>query len=306
MSCTPRSEGFQSADSVRVSRYSAFWVWARRARSGSRYSSAQTSNGANSHLCGSTMTESACSTPAKVGRIRSTSIAARPYAPSMCSHTPRERVTSAIEAMSVDDAEVRGPPGGDDCEHRGTLLVERPGDGVAAETPSVIRGGRDHVDVHDGGGGRDGGVRLGAAHDDPARGVGDAVLAVAAARGIPSRHERRQIADRAALHEDAAGGRRAVRTRAASQCSTSFSAKTAPGALHPRAAVDRGCRHHEVEGDGGLARRRRDERQVSRMVGREARGRQHVLEEADRAIGAHARGRDGARGGLRELFGRTG
>ena len=51
-----------------TSRYDASWVWVALASSGSRYSSAQQSNGVNSHLCGSRMNESACSRPLYFGR----------------------------------------------------------------------------------------------------------------------------------------------------------------------------------------------------------------------------------------------
>ena len=54
--------------SCSTSRYSACWVWAAWRSVGSRYSSAHESNGANSHLCGSTMKLSACSMPAKRSR----------------------------------------------------------------------------------------------------------------------------------------------------------------------------------------------------------------------------------------------
>ena len=56
------------------------------------------------------MSESANSTPSNAGRIRSTSIAASPYAPSTCSHTPRSVVTDAIEAMSSTIPKFVVPP----------------------------------------------------------------------------------------------------------------------------------------------------------------------------------------------------
>ena len=72
-------------------------------------------------------------------------------------------------------------------------------------------------------------------------------------------------------------------------------------ALHPRTAVDRGRRHHEVECDGRLRRRRGDEREIGGVIGRHARGCEHVLEEGGGPARADARRADRPRSEPREV-----
>ena len=87
--------------------------------------------------------------------------------------------------------------------------------------PRSSTGTVDHVDVHDPRGVRDRRVRLGAARDDPPVRAPAAALAP---RRVPRGHQRGQVADRAALHEDAAGRRPGSPARSAIQRSAWFSA----------------------------------------------------------------------------------
>ncbi len=58
--------------------------------------------------------------------------------------------------------------------------------------------------------------------------------------------------------------------------------------FHPRAGIDVGGAHHEVEQDGRLRGRCRHERQETRMVGRDAGGGEHLAEHAQRFQAAQA------------------
>ena len=148
-------------------------------------------------------------------------------------------------------------------------------------------------------------MRLGAADHRPPAGIRTPGLAIAPPCGIPRRHQRREVADRAALHEDAAGALRQAELRG-QPVEHLVLGVDGTRALHPRSAVDGGCRHHEVERDRRLRRGGRDERHVAGVVRRDARGREHVLEEGCRAARADARSSDRARGEARELPRREG
>ncbi len=200
----------------------------------------------------------------------------------------------------VDDAEVRRAAGRDDGEHRTLVGVEHLGERVAVQPATGIRGGGDDVDVHHLCRRGDGRVRLGAADDDPARRIRAPAVGVAAACGIPSRHQCRQVADRAALHEYSAGGGRQAELACEPVQHLVLGVDRA-GALHPRSAVDRGCRDDDVERERGLARRGRDEGEVAGVVRRDARRSEHVLEQGDRPSRADAAVGDRARCQPREV-----
>ena len=128
-----------------TSRYEASCVCVARASSGSRYSSAQQSNGVNNHLCGSRMNESACSSPAYFGAKRAgedsgTAVGAvdvEPPAP-----LPRQR---ADAGQVVDDARVGRSRGAHHCRDTGGVGGYCPVHGFGGEP--VIRC-FDHQCVH--------------------------------------------------------------------------------------------------------------------------------------------------------------
>ena len=193
------------------------------------------------------------------------------------------------------------PPVATTAKHRVAVLVEHARDGVAVQAPvGVDLGGRD-VDVHHGRGRRDRRVRLGAAHDDPPRGVGAPRVRElrrrAASRAVTSA-ERLPIVPPCTKTPPAPRGRP---NSAREPVQHLVLGVDRAGALHPRAAVDGGCRHHDVERQRGLGRGRGDEGEVAGVVGRHAGRREHVLEQRDRAPRADAVGGDRARGQPREV-----
>ena len=130
-------------------------------------------------------------------------------------------------------------------------------------------------------------MRLGAAHDHPASRLLLAALGHAQAGALAGRDEGRQVAEGSALHEDAARGRGQAEL-AGEPSEGLVLGEHGAGALEPRSAVERTRRHHEVERDGGLGRCRRDEGEVLRVIRRDARRGEHVLEQGERAGGADA------------------
>ena len=209
-------------------------MWVARASSGSRYSSAQQSNGVNSHLCGSRMNESACSMPSYFGSQR-----------------PGEDAGSAVGAVDVeppaallgeraDAGEVVDDAGvgrARRADHRGdvgqVVRHRRSPRTVAAVSrwSGVSTDQRVHLQqaqrVHDRG------VRVGADDhpqtDRPAR-PGPLL------RGLAGNGERRQVAGRSTGDEAAAGCGRAARPRrrsAAARCSPRRSRRTPPARRCP-------------------------------------------------------------------------
>ena len=167
------------------------------------------------------------------------------------------------------------------------MLVECRPHGVAAEGAVVADGHADDLDVHDAGRRRDRRVRLDAADDPPAvrpRGAGGLEPV---ARGLAGGNERREVPERPALHEHATGAGRQSELGGEPAQHLVLGVHGA-GALEPRAAVERARRHDEVERRCGLRGRAGDERQVAGIVGRDAGGREDVLEDAERLRGADA------------------
>ena len=253
------------------------------------------SNGANSHLCGSTMTESA-QLDTREGRShplhehRGESVRPVDVQPDVAAV-----VTAATEAMSSTIPKFVVPPVDDHREDRVAVLVERRAHGIRravarrrpparATTSTSMTDAADSIDecasaLHT------------IFHADEVRAVPASRRFTS--RGIPRGDQRRQVADRAALHEDPA--------RALGQSELPGEpvqhlvlGEDSAGALEPRAAVDRGCRHDEVERDRRLARCARDERQVPGVVDRQAGRREHIREERRRTRGADAGGGDRA------------
>src|SRR6266545_1298609 len=90
-------------------RYPSSWANAAARSSGRRTSTTPQAFGRYSHLCTSTEHESARSSPVNRSRPDRVAAAGSPYAPSMCSHTPRSAHTSA-SASAGSTAPVRVVP----------------------------------------------------------------------------------------------------------------------------------------------------------------------------------------------------
>ena len=117
--------------------------------------SAHASNGANSHLCGSTMSESAQLDSGEVGphaldEHRGESVGAVDVEPDVA-----RLGRGGDRGDVVDDPEVRGAAGRHDGEDRAGMLVQCTLDRRPAESPIVVGSRADDVDVHHGRGGLD-------------------------------------------------------------------------------------------------------------------------------------------------------
>ena len=156
------------------------------------------------------------------------------------------------------------------------------------------------VDVHHLGGGDDRGVGLvGGGDPQPRRALAAALGQV----GVAGGDQGRQVADRAAGHETAAGlvGHAGQVGDPAQRLVLGVHRARA---LEPAAAVDRGGAHHQVEQRGRLGRCGGDEGQIARVVDRHACVGEHLVEDAQRLgaaqpVGgdrlAHGRGQFGGR-----------
>jgi len=134
-----------------------------------------------------------------------------------------------------------------------------------------VDGDLQQVDVHDARRVGDGRVRFCAASHDPSRGP----LTLAQRLGhVPSRDERGQVAESAALDEHATGFRWEAREVSDPTQRLVLRVHRA-SALEPRPGVDRRRTDDQVKQRRGLGRRARDERQVARVVDRQARLGQH-------------------------------
>ena len=112
-----------------------------------------------------------------------------------------------------------------------------------------------------------------------------------APRRVPRGDEGREVADRPAGREDAAGAGRHP-DEVGDPAQRLVLGVDRAGALEPRARVDRRGPDDEVEHHGGVARGARDEGEVARVVGRQA-GRREVLgEHPHRGDAAEALGGD--------------
>ena len=101
VSCRPRSAKFTACwPSGRSWRYSGCNSKARSSVAPSRTRRQPTSNGMASHLCGSSVMESASSRPSRAARPRSVRTAKAPYAPSTCIQIPRSRQTREMATRS--------------------------------------------------------------------------------------------------------------------------------------------------------------------------------------------------------------
>ncbi len=113
--------------------------------------------------------------------------------------------------------------------------------------------------------------------------------------GVARRDERGEVAERPALHEDAAGaGRQVGQLREPGE--RLVLREDRAGALEPRAAVDRRRRDDEVEEHGRLRRRGGHEGEEARVVDGDRRGREDVREDPQRLLPAEALRRDRAAG----------
>ena len=167
------------------------------------------------------MNESACSIPAKRSRALGAHSAARPYAPSTCSHSPRSRHTSATPARSsirptfvvpavATTANTPSPPSASSAARSAAPVSRPPSAGTSSAPASITRS----IDAHRG-------VHLGAAGDARRR---SAPACRARARAA-CRAERFPFVPPWTKQPPAESGSPA---RPASQRSASFSACTAP------------------------------------------------------------------------------
>ena len=184
----------------------------------------------------------------------------------------------------VDRADVGRPRGRDHGEEPVCPLpIDRRRERLAGHPAAGVRRDDEQADVHHGRRRGDRRVRLvGAGHAQPC-----AVRAVAGTMGVPGGDERRQVADRAALHE-AAGGRLRESGQAGQPLERLVLGVDRARRLHPRPGVDRRRADDEVEHHRELCRRSRDERQEARVVDRDDRGGEHVGEEPHRGLAAEA------------------
>ena len=107
------------------------------------------------------------------------------------------------------------------------------------------------------------------------------------ARVLAGGDEGREVAESAALHEHAAGGRGQSELVREPREHFVLGVHRAR-AFEPGAAVEGARRDHEIERGGGLRRCGRDEREVLRVVGGDARRGEDVLEQGERLGGAQA------------------
>ncbi len=218
------------------------------------------------------MNESARSIPSNRGRADGAAIAARPYAPSMCSHRSRASVTSATPLMSSTMPKFVVPPvattantsmplpsAGADATCAASVFssaapVSRPfaSTGTASTSMSITRAACAIDECASALHATDPALRP----SEPARGPGGRRL-------VPGRDQRRQVAERAALHEHPAGLRREA-GQVGEPAQRLVLGVDGAGALEPGPAVDRRGADDEVEQAGRLGRRRRDEGQVAR------------------------------------------
>jgi hypothetical protein len=108
----------------------------------------------------------------------------------------------------VDDAEVGRPRGRDHGEDAVAVLVERRAHRVAAQYAVLTDRHADDLDVHHAGRRGDRGMRLDAADHAPRVGAGLSGIREPIACGLAGGDQGREVAERAALHEDAPGARR--------------------------------------------------------------------------------------------------
>ena len=170
--------------------------------------------------------------------------------------------------------------------------VQRLGEGRPREPPAVVARQAQHVDVHHPGRGHDRGVRaLGQRHLPSARGpVTQSVVG-----GLPSGHQRRQVARRAPGDEHPARFGRIARQVGDPSQGLVLGPDRA-GAVDPARGDRRAGPHHEVEQDRGLRGGARDEGHRRRVVGRDRGGREHLAPDAQRFVAAQAVGGDGGAG----------
>ena len=165
----------------------------------------------------------------------------------------------------------------------GELLLQR----GTGEPPVGVHRDGEQVDVHHPRGVRDRRVRLGAARHHPATGSVQPAIG-ATGRGVVSRgHQSGQVAEGAALHEHP-GRRRRQPGEVGQPAQRLVLGVDGAGTLQPRPAVDGRRAHDEVEQRGGLGRRGRDERQVPRVVHRDARTGQHLVEQPQHPLAPQA------------------
>ena len=187
----------------------------------------------------------------------------------------------------VDDAEIGGAGGRRDREHsRSAVRLQRRGQRLAGQPSARVGRHTQDLHVHHLGGGVDRRVGLlGGGHTGTARVLGGA------SPGLARRHQRRQVADRAAGDEAAAGRlRHAGQVGQPAQRLVLGVDRARP--LQPAAAVDRRGADDQVEQRRQLGRGGRDERQVARVIDRHRGRRQRLGEDAQRLRGAEAVGSD--------------
>ncbi len=155
---------------------------------------------------------------------------------------------------------------------------------LAGQPPVCVGLDLEHVDVHHLGGRVDGGVRFVCGGDaQPRRPLAAALGQV----GVAGGDQRREIADRSA-GDEAAAGLFGHTGQVGDPAQRLVLGVHRPGALQPAAAVDRRGADDQVEQRGGLRRSRRDERQVARVVDRHARIGEHFVEDPQRLGPAQA------------------
>ena len=124
-------------------RYGAPTLSARANRAGSRTNETPQSYGTFSHLCASTVIESACSTPSVRWRDSGAIRAKRPNAPSTCSQARPSRVSSAICAMGSKSPALTSPALA--ITIAGCVVVERGGERVEVHAPCPVAREPSHV-----------------------------------------------------------------------------------------------------------------------------------------------------------------
>ena len=204
----------------------------------------------------------------------------------------------------VDDPQVGGAGGGNDCEHAvGALRAEGLGQRVAGHPPALVTRHPEHIRVHhllEGVDHRR--MRLGG--DGCPQPLG-AMAAESLQHGVAGRHQRGQVAQRSTGDEAAAGGRRQARQVGhPAQCLVLR--VHGAGALQPAPAVDRRCADQEVEDRRLLGGCARDERQVPGVVDRHGRGRQDVRPDPQGRLAAQSLRRDRRAGAPGQLVRRAG
>ncbi len=179
----------------------------------------------------------------------------------------------------VEQPRVGGPGGGHGGEHAvgaGQRRAQR-----VPPHPAVLVGRHgQHPDVHEPRRRAHGRVHLLAAGDLPAPGRGArATMAGVLARRVQGG----EVAVGAALHEAPAGaGRQAGEVREPAQ--RLVLGVHGARALQPAAAVHRARAQQQLDERGGRGRRRRDEREVARVVDRDRQRQQHVAEAPQRLL----------------------